>query len=73
MKRTLLIALILVAPISSAQALTCRTDSFGTTRCDNAQTFRTDSFGTTRDNYGNSWRTDSFDHARKQRDSLPKG
>src|SRR5678816_4402227 len=36
----------------TAQTLTCRTDSFGTTRCDNGQTFRTDSFGTTRDNYG---------------------
>ena len=56
----LLGALILVASISNVQAQTCRTDSFGTTRCDNGQTFRRDSFGTTRDNYGNSWRTDSF-------------
>jgi hypothetical protein len=46
----LLGALILVGSLSTAQALSCRTDSFGTTRCDNGQTFRTDSFGTTRDN-----------------------
>ena len=52
--------LIRISSEASAQGLTCRTDSFGTTRCDNGQTFRTDSFGTTRDNYGNSWRTDSF-------------
>ena len=44
----------------SYAGVTCRTDTFGTTRCSNGQTFRTDSFGTTRDNYGNSWRTDSF-------------
>ena len=56
----LLSALFLIASIPSAQALSCRTDSLGTTRCDNGQTFRTDSLGTTRDNQGNSWRTDSL-------------
>jgi hypothetical protein len=56
----IMVLLIRVSSETSAQGLNCRTDSFGTTRCDNGQTFRTDSFGTTRDNYGNSWRTDSF-------------
>jgi hypothetical protein len=55
----LLGALILVGSLSTAQALSCRTDSFGTTRCDNGQTFRTDSFGTTRDNQAITG-TDSF-------------
>ena len=45
---------------TSVQSLTCRTDTFGTTRCSDGTTYRTDSFGTTRDNKGNSWRTDSF-------------
>ena len=47
--------------INFAEAqVSCSTDSFGTTRCNNGQTFSTDSFGTTRDNQGNSWSTDSF-------------
>lgn len=52
-------ALMGLSTLAHAQ-LTCRTDSLGTTRCDNGTTFRTDSLGTTRDNHGNSWRTDSL-------------
>ena len=53
------LAFILGMPWAFAER-TCRTDSFGTTRCNDGTTYRTDSFGTTRDNRGNSWRTDSF-------------
>ena len=48
----------LASPVS-AQTLSCRMDSFGTTRCSDGTTYRTDSFGTITDNHGNSWRTDS--------------
>ena len=55
------IALVSGLAVSAVNAqTTCRTDSFGTTRCNDGTTYRTDSFGTTRDNNGNSWRTDSF-------------
>ena len=56
------LAIFTFGAISTAIAadLSCRTDSFGTTRCSDGTTYRTDSFGTTRDNQGNSWRTDSF-------------
>lgn len=65
MQRLFIFTLALLLPLSaftnvSAQSLTCRTDSFGNTRCSDGTTYRTDSFGTTRDNQGNSWRTDSF-------------
>lgn len=59
--KDLLLTLVITSFISSALAeKTCRTDSFGTTRCSDGTTYRTDSFGTTRDNNGRSWRTDSF-------------
>ena len=59
--KSILVAVAIISSSPSALAdLTCRTDSFGTTRCNNGTIYRTDSFGTTRDNRGNTWRTDSF-------------
>ena len=58
--RALLFTFLLCSAAVLAKDLSCRTDSFGTTRCDNGTEYRTDSFGTTRDNRGNSWRTDSI-------------
>lgn len=63
MKLTKLVLAVLTFSVigtATAADLSCRTDSFGTTRCSDGTTYRTDSFGTTRDNQGNSWRTDSF-------------
>lgn len=61
MKTILTICVMSLLFSASAFAqVSCRTDSFGTTRCSDGTTYRTDSFGTTRDNQGNSWRSDSF-------------
>lgn len=59
MQATAVVALGTITRAGAAD-FSCRTDSFGTTRCSDGTTYRTDSFGTTRDNRGNSWRTDSF-------------
>lgn len=60
--KKLALAVFTYSAINTAMAadLSCRIDSFGTTRGSDGSTYRTDSFGTTRDNQGNSWRTDSF-------------
>lgn len=54
----LIIALVLMA--GTAQAITCRTDIFNTTLCDNGTKYRTDSFSTTLGSNGDVPRTDSF-------------
>ena len=53
---------LLFSTVSHAQ-LSCRTDSFGNTNCNNGGGWRTDSFGNiygTGNNAGSGYRTDSF-------------
>jgi len=59
-KVAVLFSLFGASSISLAATVSCKKDTFGTTRCSDGTTYKTDSFGTTRDNKGNAWKTDSF-------------
>ncbi|SFU75318.1 hypothetical protein SAMN05216339_11042 [Nitrosomonas eutropha] len=48
---TLIILTLSVTGSVTAADLSCRKDSFGTTRCNDGTTCHTDSFGTTRCNF----------------------
>ena len=58
-----LLPLAIAVVLSSTPALagvTCRTDSYGTTRDNHGNSWRTDSYGTTHGSDGTTCRTDSY-------------